>query len=291
MAKGKHKKQTRTKRVEDKRLWGRLPRFAWISIAVVIAVTAVLLGIYGVGRSAPGYTGPPRAAIVDQLSVMLVNEAFITQVTTELEEFGFEVDLYQGDEVDVDLYRELPTLGYKLIIFRAHSGLVGEEDVVHVQTLLFTNEDYSRVRHWDHQFAGRLHMATVGEGYPTVFGIPQEFITDGMEGRFDDTIVIMMGCSGIYIPDLATGFIEKGALAYLAWNATVDLHYVDEATPYLIRQLCSEGLTIQEAVANTMAHIGPDPTYDAELKYYPARRGDSRLERPPQDTPTDPDHP
>jgi len=291
LAKGKRKKHARTKRVEGKSLWRRLPRFAWISIAAVLAITAVLVGIYGVGRSTPGYAGPPRAAIVDQLSVMLVNEAFITEVTAELEEFGFEVDLYQGEQVDVNFYRELPTLGYRLIIFRAHSGLVGEEDVVHVQTLLFTNEDFSMVRHWNDLFAGRLHMATVGEGYPTVFGIPQEFISDGMKGRFDDTIVIMMGCSGIYIPDLAMGFIEKGALAYLAWNATVDLHYVDEATPYLIRQLCSEGLTIQEAVAKTMAHIGPDPTYAAELKYYPARRGDSRLERPAQDGQGDPDHP
>jgi len=291
LAKGKHKKHARTKRSEGKRLLGRLPRLAWISIAVILVVTGVLAGIYGVGRSTPGYAGPPRAAIVDQLSVMMVNQAFITEVTRELEEFGFEVDLYQYDEVDVDLYRKLPTLGYRVIIFRAHSGLVGEGEEVHVQTLLFTNEDFSMMRHRNDLFAGRLHMATVGEEDDTVFGIPQEFITDGMKGRFDDTIVIMMGCSGIYIPDLATGFIEKGALAYLAWNATVDLHYVDEATPYLIRQLCSEGLTIREAVANTMAHIGPDPTYAAELKYYPARRGDSRLERPPQDSAVDPDQP
>ena len=291
LARGKHKKHARTKRVQGKRLWRRLPRSAWISIAVVLAVAGVLAGIYGVGRSSPGYAGPPRAAIVDQLSVMLVNEEFLTEVTTELEEFGFEVDLYQGEEVDVKLYRELPARGYKLIIFRAHSGLVGEGEEVHVQTLIFTNESFSMARHWSDLFAGRLHMATVGEGYPEVFGIPREFITDGMEGEFDDTIVIMMGCSGIYIPDLAMGFIDNGALAYLAWNATVDLDYVDKATPYLIRQLCSEGLTIQEAVANTMAHIGPDPTYEAELKYYPARRGDSRLERPAQEAPADPDDP
>jgi len=48
----------------------------------------------------------------------------------------------------------------------------------------------------------------------------------------------------------------------------VDLYYVDEATPYLMNQLCSEKLTIKEAVESTMAVIGPDPQYGADLKYY-----------------------
>jgi len=52
---------------------------------------------------------------------------------------------------------------------------------------------------------------------------------------------------------------------------------VDRATAYLVRQLCSEGLTIEEAVANTMTHIGPDPQYKAELKYYPSGSGGKTL--------------
>lgn len=270
------KKKTRRQAVTRPRK-KRIPRLAWLLIAVAIVGLVVLVRLYPPGHTPDG-TGALRAAIVDQLSVMLVNEAFITEVTTELEEFGFEVDLYQGDDIDVDFYRELPTHGYKLIIFRAHSGILGEDEVVHYQTLLFTNENYSRVRHRADQFAGRLHMATVGEDHPMVFGIPPEFITDGMKGRFDDTVVIMMGCSGIHIPDLAKAFIEKGASVYIAWNATVDLHYVDEATPYLVRQLCSQNVTIQEAVASTMAEIGPDPKYLAELMYYPSGIGGRTLD-------------
>ena len=269
-------RQTKARQAEGRRrLWG-LPRFAWPLIALAIA--GIVLLIVVPGRTPPAYTGPPRAAIVDQLSVLQVNEAFITEITRELEEYGLEVDLYQGDEIDVNFYRELPTRGYKLIIFRAHSGILGEHEVVHYQTLLFTNEEYSKAKHWPDQFAGRLHMATVGDDHPMVFGIPPEFITDGMNGRFDDTVVIMMGCSGIHLPDLAKAFIEKGASVYMAWNATVDLHYVDKATPYLVRQLCSEKATIQEAVANTMAEIGPDPRYSAELHYYPSRIGSNTLD-------------
>ncbi|MFU8796527.1 MAG: hypothetical protein ACNA7X_04455 [Dehalococcoidia bacterium] len=277
MAKGKDKEHAEAKRPQGSDPRRRLPGLAWPSIALVLIVAGVLIGMYGAGEGPPDKPEPPRAAIVDQLSVLLMNETFITEVTTELEEFGFEVDLYQGDEITVDLYRELPTRNYKLIIFRAHSGIMGEGDEAHVETVIFTNERYNRLRHWSDQIAGRLRMATVGIYQPIVFGIPPEFITDSMIGRFDDAVVIMMGCSGSYLDDLAMSFVEKGALAYLGWDDIVGLHYVDRATAYLVRQLCSEGLTIEEAVAGTMAHIGADPTYKAELSYYPSLSGGRTL--------------
>jgi predicted Zn-dependent protease len=102
-----------------------------------------------------------------------------------------------------------------------------------------------------------------------------------MEGRFDGTVIIMMGCSGIALTDLAEAFIDKGASVYVAWDRSVGLNYVDDATPYLIKQLCSEKLTIEEAVDNTMAAIGPDPEYGAELEYYydpPSHNRDKTLE-------------
>jgi hypothetical protein len=83
--------------------------------------------------------------------------------------------------------------------------------------------------------------------------------------------------------DMAEAFIDKGASVYLAWDRSVELYYVDEATPYLIDQLCSEQLTIREAVDNTMDVdvIGPDPNYGAQLECYydPAsHNGDKTLE-------------
>lgn len=42
----------------------------------------------------------------------------------DLEAAGFKVDIYEGKEVSVNFYRELPKYGYRLIIFRAHSGLM-----------------------------------------------------------------------------------------------------------------------------------------------------------------------
>jgi hypothetical protein len=109
-----------------------------------------------------------------------------------------------------------------------------------------------------------------------MFSISPEFIRESMTKNFDNTVVIMMGCAGIYLTDLAEAFIGKGASAYLAWDASVELDYVDEATPYLIGQLCSENVTIKEAVDSTMDVIGPDPKHGAELKYYPSYPSDVR---------------
>ena len=273
MTKTKAKKQTKGKPLKK-----GLPWFAWLLIALGIAGIIVFVRIYPIGQLSPNSVGELRAVIVDQLSSLQENETFITNVTKELEDYGFEVELYQGDEIKVDFYRQLPTHGYELIIFRAHSGLLAENEEIKDRTVLFTNEIYRWFRYYEEQMDDRLVMARIGEGYPMVFGIPPKFIRESMNGKFNDTVVIMMGCSGLFLEDLAEAFIDKDASVYLAWNGTVELYYVDEATPYLIRQLCSGSLTIEEAVDGTMDVIGTDPEHGGGLKYYPPGIGDKTLE-------------
>jgi hypothetical protein len=277
----KAKKQTKGKPLKR-----GLPWFAWLLIALAIAGVVVLVRIYPIGQPPPDNVGKPRAAIVDQLSSFQENEDFIGNVTRELEGYGFKVDLYQGSNITVDFYRQLPTQGYKLIIFRAHSGILEQDGEVMLRTVLFTNEPYDESDYALEQVYEQLVMGGACQNCSMMFGITPKFVrAEGvvgqdkdMEGRFDDTVIIMMGCSGIALTDLAEAFIDKGASAYLAWDRSVELYYVDEATPYLIRQLCSEKLTIEEAVDSTMAAIGPDPEYGAELKYYPSGNGDKKLE-------------
>jgi len=265
------------------------PCFAWLlilfAIAGVVACVPVHptspppsdnVTIHPTSPPPPDNLMKPKAAIVDQLYNLQPNEPFITEVTRELEDYGLEVDLYQGDEVTVDFYRQLPSYGHKLIVFRAHSGLLAEEEVIR-KTLLFTNEPYSRVKHVAEQVDDRLAMARVDEHHPLVFGIAPKFISQSMEEEFDNTVIIMMGCSCIYLMDLATAFIDKGASVYLAWDGTVDLDYVDRATVYLMGQLCAEEATINEAVKSTRNVIGPDPKYNAGLKYYPPENGDNTV--------------
>ena len=255
----------------------RWPWFAWLFIALAIAGAVVLVRIYPLVPSSPDNPGKPRAAIVDQLYNLRENPAFVANVTGELEDLGFEVDLYQGD-ITVGFYRRLPAYGHKLIILRAHSGLMAQNGKILRRTLLFTNEEYDRMWYPLEQLDERVAMGVGVPGHPVMFGITPKFVTESMKGEFDDTVIVLMGCAGIVLTDLAEAFIDKGASAYLAWDGPVMLRYVDEATPHLIRQLCLEKATIKEAVASTMNVIGPDREYGAELTYYPVGSGDKTLE-------------
>ena len=104
-----------------------------------------------------------------------------------------------------------------------------------------------------------------------------KFVTESMKEEFNDTAIIMMGCDCLHFEDLAQAFIEKGASTYIAWDVSVGLNYVDDATPAIIDKLCSRELTIEAAVAETMKEKGPDPDYGAVLNYYPRQSGDKTL--------------
>jgi hypothetical protein len=252
-------------------------------LLTIVIILSLLLPLSCTQSTSPPNDTPepshnlPKATIIDQLYNLQPNEAFIQQITQELESYGFEVHLYQGNEVTVDLYRSLPSLDYKLIIFRAHSGLLSGEEGVVFRTCLFTNEPYSQTKHVAEQLSDQLTKARINEHHPWVFAIADEFVTKSMEGQFDNTVIIAMGCSCLYLDDLAQAFVAKGASAYLAWDATVDLGYVDRTTTGLIKNLCSQGLTLKEAVALTMSTEGPDPQFGAALKYFPARSGSKTL--------------
>lgn len=219
-----------------------------------------------------------KAAIIDQLAAYYPNQAFIDEATEILEENGFKVDVWSGKNVTASLYRELPQYGYKLILFRAHLGiahLVGESEVISLKTTsLFTDENYSTTRYVTAQLSGSIMEGQMSEDIPTVFAVNPQFITDNMKGEFDNTAILMMGCASYYIDDMAKAFIQKGASAYLGWNATVTLDYLEDAVINLVNQLYVGRLNLEEATAKTMAEVGSDPHYGARLAYYPTNRGD-----------------
>jgi hypothetical protein len=244
-------------------------------LAIALAVcTLALPGLVSAGCPPPHPDSGLKAAIVDQLAILEPNQAFIDQVTAELEACGFEVDVYSGEEVNVKLYRQLPKYGYELIIFRAHAGLLKAEEgseVVGVKraTYLFTAEEYSQMKYVREQLDDQLLPAEMTADFPLVFAVNSKFVLESMQGRFDDTVIIMMGCSCLYLEDMAAAFTLKGASTYLGWDGSVDLGYVDQAAAGLITSLCTRGMTVGEAVAE----IEPDPDWGAGLKFYPQESG------------------
>jgi hypothetical protein len=224
-----------------------------------------------------------KAAIVDQLYTLEPNQVFIDRTTGILKSGGFQVDIYRGHEINVDFYRDLPGLGYKVIIFRSHASL--QNGTAHLpsgdkpiqRTYLFTNEPYSETTQIGDQLSNRLAKARIDEEHPWVFGISADFIRRSTQGNFDRTFVIMMGCSTLFINDLASSFVERGASAYTGWDASVGLDYVDHTTVTLLERLFSNKVSIETAVKDTMQEKSPDPNWGARLKYYPLLNGTRTL--------------
>ncbi len=52
----------------------------------------------------------------------------------------------------------------------------------------------------------------------------------------------------------------------MGWTEAVASSHTDTATLHLLQKFLREGLTIEDAVAQTAAEVGPDPSYNAELQ-------------------------
>jgi len=250
----------------------------YLAMALAVGTLALPGLILAAGCPPPHPDSGLKAAIVDQLAVLEPNQAFIDRATAELEACGFEVDVYSGEEVSVKLYQRLPKYGYELIIFRAHAGLLKAEEgseVVGVKqaTYLFTAEEYRQTRYVREQLDDQILPAEMVADFPLVFAVNSKFVLEKMPGSLDNTVIIMMGCSCFYLEDMAAAFTLKGASTYLGWDGSVGLDYVDRAAAELITSLCTEGMTVEGAVAGTMAGIGPDPDWGAGLKFYPPESG------------------
>lgn len=248
----------------------------WVIVALFIAVFAAVFWHVSASHNPPNLPNL-KAAIVDQLYTDYPSENFTIEVKKTLEHYGFQVDVYQGNEVTVELYQKLPSYDYKLIILRTHSGMMhtSQGDITGV---LFTNEPYTTVKYpLEQLFGDKLMMVQTSNNSACFFGIRPNFIIYSTKDNFRNTVVIVAGCAGLQDNILASAFTQKGASAFLAWNAGVNADYVDKATISLVENLLSGRRTLEKAVDATMATNGPDPTDHAVLSYFPPQSGDKTL--------------
>jgi len=208
-----------------------------------------------------------KAAIVDHLSLSQPNEAFVETAINTLETANYTVDYYPGEKVNVEFYRNLPTHGYSIIVLRVHSVAGTFEGKPYV--LFFTSERFSRTKYVPEQLTDQVGWVGYYEGGPIYFGISGEFVRLGMNGRFNNTIIIMMGCEGLTYNTMAEAFIEKGAKVYISWNGSVSASHTDQATTQLLKHLITEKQTIKQAVTETMKEVGPDSESGSVLRDYP----------------------
>lgn len=251
----------------------RLRVLAVVLLCLALLSAGLVAGLLLSGLVGGGPSGP-KAAIVDQLSLSQPNPDFATSATDILEQAGYGVDYFPGEQVTVDFYRNLPTHDYDLIILRVHSGISEETDVATgVKTKreyvsLFSGEPYSEDKYPEEPM-GRLGKAEYYEGAPPLFGIGPDFITQSMRGSFDDALIVLMGCDGLRSPRTGQAFLDKGASAFVSWSRAVTASHSDAGTLRLLEKLVSEGLPLADAVAQTATEVGPDPLYGAELRVLP----------------------
>jgi len=224
-------------------------------------------------------TSEPKAAIVDHLSLTAPNQTFIQTATNTLKQAGYTVDYYPGEKVTVEFYRNLPTHDYGLIILRVHSalGLKGEPPVA-----LFTSEIAEKTKYVFEQWTDRLQGVAYSPGDwekgIIYFGIMPGFVRSSMNQRFENTIIILMGCNGLTYTNMAEAFVEKGAKVFISWNDSVLASYTDQATTHLLQHFLIEKQTLKEAVVETMQDVGADPVHNSLLIYYPFEAGDCTIQ-------------
>jgi len=257
-----------------------------LAVSVAILITIILVSGFFINSllnhpSTVSSSSEHKAAIVDHLSLTAPNQTFIQTATTILKEAGYTVDYYPGEEVTVEFHRNLPTHDYRLIILRVHSAAASLQGQEYVETPVsfFTSENYSSTQYVWEQLTDQLCLASYSMPQPPYyFAIRPQFVTSSMKGQFKNTIIVMMGCEGLNNTKMAEAFIEKGAKTYISWNKSVLASHTDTATTHLLQHLIAQKQPIKQAVETTMKEVGPDPTYNSQLTYYPLEAGDYTIQ-------------
>jgi len=242
-------------------------------VLVVVFIGAVIysLVLYLGTQSSNANEGLPRkAVIIDQLSLTYPNQTFIKRATSILQDAEFTVDYYPGEEVDVSFYQNLPSRGYGIIILRVHSGpVVDENNIAKSYISFFTSENYSINKYQSDQILGRLVPVEYYNGSPIYFAVTPDFFRYKANGRFNNSVIVMMGCVGLTFGKMADTLVYLGAKVYVSWDRPVLAEHTDLGTINFLKHFVTEKKTIGLSIFETKEEVGPDPQYDAYLLFYP----------------------
>jgi hypothetical protein len=242
-------------------------KLGYITVTVIVMLILAGMVFYFFPRQPP----QPKAAIIDQLNSSQLtddaryrNQTFVEIARNLLYERFSQVDYY-SDNATVDQYKLLASLGYKLIIWRAHSALALESNFVAISS----SEKYGSKNYDQYLESGLLILGNVSDNINYYFEITPKFIVECMNGRFEDTVIILMSCNGLKSDYYKTAetFIEKGVKAFISWDGWIASSDNDAGATLLLQHLISENKTIGAAVDEI-------PTYFSSfgvstLKYYP----------------------
>jgi hypothetical protein len=243
-----------------------------ISAVLILALIIYQMPTIGIDTTSTAHSTSSKVLVADQLDLSTRNVVFRQDVGSIFERAGIPYDVAIGSNITVSFFRTLPSMGYRLILFRIHSGLlfpISANNPIY----LFTGEEYSSSKYEQEQLVGQIVPAQVTESSPVYFAIGAKFVERSMNGTFPGSIIIISGCSGLINTYLADAFLSRGASGVISWSELVTAKHTDLALTYFIEDLVTNGVTIEQAVQDTMKTIGRDPAYFSILKVYPESAG------------------
>lgn len=244
-------------------------RYLKIGFVTILFVFIIAVAYFVSNQPTNLSNGELKAAILDSLYIMDKNPDFLSEANQTLSNAGFKVDIYLAENVTVDLFRQLPSLNYKIIVLRVHTAWESNPQASTIA--FFTGTPYNNIDYFVEQWMGEVREGIIDE-YPTHFFATTEKLIEVSEGTFPNSIVVVDSCYGLNSNSMAEAFVKKGALVYISWDKGVYSSYSDDATLTLVSKLL-DGMTVEEAVNNTPS----DTSFGSELSYYPYNRGSAKL--------------
>ena len=250
------------KETNDSKSSGKL-RSKWLRTTIIVAsfllILTIGLFVWNSSNRTPPDSGQqpgleaPKAAILDGLYSESPNLTFSQSLTNYLSAAGYTVDIFRGENVTIDLLRNIA--GYKVMVLRLHSAIHSDRNLY-----IFSGEPYTESKYTMEQLTGSVRKANTTEG-KLYFAINIAFLGKNKLDSFKDSTVILMGCHGVSDQDSVDRLLESGVKTYFGWTGYVDLSHTDEATLALVKALCLEKLSPEQAVQKAMTEVGPDRRY------------------------------
>jgi hypothetical protein len=211
---------------------------------------AVLLLMVLYAFRLPAVTALPKADVltIDMTGYQDDSRSFFFKL---LDDAGLTHVSYNS--MGIDGLRLMTTGNYRYIILWGHSGI---NDMA-------TSERYSPLYHVFEQMTGQVGGYEVAG--KTYFSLQPSFI-DNLPGRFQGTIIMLMGCNTLTQTDLAQSFINKGASEVIGWRGLVEEQVTDTTVSTLFQRVLVDHMATIQAVSETagfLSSLGTDESLSA----------------------------
>ena len=229
---------------------------------LIITGSFIFLVSNPLGSVSIQHSRPFKAALVDEVAATYPDPYLTDNITLTLTRAGYSVDYFGPNDVTVDFFRSLPSMGYGIIILRNHATASVPSDLI----AFVTSELFNSTKYVNEQEAGLVVDASVDN--TRYFAITPAFFRQYAQGRFSNTIIIAEGCGGLVNSEMAQAFVSRGANIYISWDGTVQTNQSDGGTILLMQQMIA-GHRVDDAVTFATENSPASILYTSQMRYYP----------------------